>query len=152
MSIQERALKHFGLAFLFAVVFYVVVYWGIEAFRPRKGPWEVTFTAKAREAPEIVINQFRLGITNVAIVFPGAAGPTNQLESVTIRFNEAKATPFALPFGSCIFLDTTFLPGTVTMRFFGHEIELLPRVMVVDHLEHRWKPGDKLSLPAKGRH
>jgi hypothetical protein len=49
-------------------------------------------------------------------------------------------------------MDTTFLPGTLTLRAFGHEIEFLPRVMIIDHEEHPWKPGETIELRApKGR-
>ena len=151
MNKPEAALKHFGLAFLLAVVFYVLVYWAIEAFRPAKGPWAITFISKTSQPPCLVLNQHRLGLTNVQILFPGTVAPTNQPQSVTIQFNEPKPTPFPLPFGNCIFLDTTFLPGTVTLRAFGHEIELLPRVLIIDHREHLWKSGEMISLPAKPR-
>jgi hypothetical protein len=30
---------------------------------------------------------------------------------------------------------------------FGHEIELLPRVLVIDRQEHRWRSGTTMSLP-----
>lgn len=147
---REGALKHFGIAFLLAVVFYAVSYWALEAFRPSRGPWIVTFKT-GLATPEIVVNQHRLGITNVGLTFTGGRGGTNEPQSVTLLFNEAKPTPFPLPFGTCIFLDTTFLPGTVTMRMFGHEIELLPHVLVIDHREHHWNSGAIVQLPAKTR-
>jgi hypothetical protein len=43
-------------------------------------------------------------------------------------------------------MDTTFLPGTLTLQVFGHEIELLPRVLVVDLKEHSWHSFELLSL------
>jgi hypothetical protein len=43
------------------------------------------------------------------------------------------------------------LPGTVTLRLFGHEIELLPRVLIIDRKEHPWKAGDTIRLaPTSG--
>ena len=54
--------------------------------------------------------------------------------------------PYEVPFGNCVFMDTTFLPGTVTLQLFGHEIELLPRVLVIDRQEHSWRPGNTIAL------
>jgi hypothetical protein len=39
-----------------------------------------------------------------------------------------------------------YLPGTVTLELFGHEIELLPRVLIIDRKEHPWKSGTTISL------
>ena len=45
-----------------------------------------------------------------------------------------------------------FLPGIVTMNLLGHEIELMPRTLVVDKKEVPWnKPAAQIVLqpPAK---
>ena len=55
--------------------------------------------------------------------------------------------PYEVPFGNCVFMDTTFLPGTITFQLFGHEIELLPRVLVIDRQEHPWRPDTAIALP-----
>ena len=65
------------------------------------------------------------------ITFPGQKIALANLARVE-RFEEAVTN---LPFGEMIFQDPTFLPGTVTMRQFGHEIELLPRVLIIDKKE-----------------
>ncbi len=44
-------------------------------------------------------------------------------------------------------MDTTFLPGTVTFELFGHEIELLPRALIIDRQEHAWQPNAAINLP-----
>ena len=54
--------------------------------------------------------------------------------------------PYEVPFGKCVFMDTTFLPGTVTFELFGHEIELLPRVLIIDRQEHRWQSDAVIVL------
>jgi len=54
--------------------------------------------------------------------------------------------PYEVPFGTCVFMDTTFLPGTVTLRLYGHEIELLPRVLVIDQQEHPWISDSTITL------
>jgi hypothetical protein len=46
-----------------------------------------------------------------------------------------------------IFQDPTFLPGTVTMRLFGHQIELLPRVLTIDREEYPWHSTNWINVP-----
>jgi hypothetical protein len=142
---REGALRQFLIAFLIAAAGYAVFYTVIENRRTRKGPWLITF-GQAAAVPAIIINQPSVGITNVTLVFEGqtAAGSPTPLP---INFAEARMVPFEVPYGKVIFLDTTFLPGTVTMQLFGHEIELLPRVMILDHSEHLWRPDDVIRVP-----
>lgn len=146
---SDNPLKHFGLAFLLALIIYAIFYQGIEHRRSRNGPWSVTFTNDLEGAPAILINQPRLSITNVEIRFPGeprysATSPTN---AGTLTFSQPKQVPYDLPFGKCIFMDTTFLPGTLTFQLYGHEIELLPRVLMIDHEEHSWLSNQTITLP-----
>jgi hypothetical protein len=138
--------KHFILAFLLALVGYVVLYQTIEHRRTRQGPWRVTFTTGTAGIPDIVINQPRLAITNVQISFAGEALPATN-NPVTLAFDLPRPVPYEVPFGNCVFMDTTFLPGTVTFQLFGHEIELLPRVLVIDRQEHSWRPDTTVALP-----
>lgn len=142
---SDGPLKHFILAFLLAVICYAFFYHSIEHRRTRKGPWEITFTNDVNRNAALLINQPKLAITNAQIVFtdrplPATVVPTN------ILFSEPHPVPFEVPFGKCIFMDTTFLPGTVTMRLFDHEIELLPRVLVIDRQEHPWLSGSTITL------
>ena len=138
--------KHFLLAFVLALVGYMVCYEAVEHRRTRNGPWQVTFAAGSNDAPIVVIDQPKLAITNVQLRFAGETlRPTNA--SMTLVFGEPKPVPYEVPFGKCVFMDTTFLPGTVTFQLFGHEIELLPRVLVIDRREHRWQPGTDIDLP-----
>jgi hypothetical protein len=137
--------KHFVLAFLLALAGYIVCYQAIEHRRIRKGPWRVTFTRNAAGAPMMLIDQPRLGITNAQISFAGEPLPATN-RPVTLVFDQPRPVPYAVPFGNCVFMDGTFLPGTVTLQMFGHEIELLPRVLVLDRQEHRWQSGATISL------
>jgi hypothetical protein len=146
MMQAPRELRHFGYAFLIAVVGYAVLYFGIESVRPAKGPWRVDFTTNSVGYPKLAINQPRLGVTNVQVVL--AASLDTNLRPTSVSFEQPRQVPFALPIGECIFLDTTFLPGTVTMALGGHEIELLPRVLVIDHQAHQWKPHAVFYLTA----
>jgi hypothetical protein len=153
---RDNPAKHFIVAFIIALLGYVVVFHFIENRRTRKGPWQVTFTNTVAGVPAIVINQPALGLSNVQIQFPSGI-VTNNLSSFTnhksrvtnhFLFNQPKPVPYDLPFGNCVFMDTTFQPGTLTFQFFGHEIELLPRVLVLDRQEHAWKSGEIIMLNA----
>ena len=158
--------KHFILAFLLALVGYVFFYQSIEHRRIRKGPWQVTFTHTAAGAPAIVIAQPRLAITNVQICFPGETLPVtntpgafpadpsrpnslitgHRSPATTLLFAQPRPVPCEIPFGRCVFMDTTFLPGTLTFELFGHEIELLPRVLIIDGREYPWRPNATINL------
>ena len=141
---SDNPAKHFVVAFLIALAVYFVAYTFIEHRRNRKGPWQVTFTNGPAGAPSILINQPTLQITNVEITFAGnSSAATN---GSTLIFSQPRQVPYDVPFGRCIFMDTTFLPGTLTFQFFGHEIELLPRVLIIDHQEHPWHSESKMTL------
>ena len=142
---SDNPLKHFVLAFLLALIIYAIFYQGIEYRRSRNGPWQVTFTNGPAGIPTIVINQPKLSISNVQISFPGETLASTNAAG-TLIFNQPRQVPYDVPFGKCIFMDTTFLPGTVTFQLFGHEIELLPRVLMIDHEEHPWVSQSTLPL------
>ena len=60
---------------------------------------------------------------------------------------ELKQKSFSVPFGECIYQDLMFLPGIVTMNLLGHEIELMPRTLVVDKKEVPWSTvGEKVII------
>jgi len=138
-------MKHFVLAFLLAVICYVFFYHAIEARRIRKGPWEITFTNDVSGDPALIINQPKLAITNAQISFPSEQ-VRGKFSPATLAFSQARPVPYEVPFGTCVFMDTTFLPGTVTIRLYGHEIELLPRVLVIDQQEHPWISDSTITL------
>jgi hypothetical protein len=46
-------------------------------------------------------------------------------------------------------MDLRFLPGTVTFQLYGHEVELLPRALMIDRQEHPWKPDSVINLHPK---
>jgi hypothetical protein len=141
----EHPAKHFVVPLLAALVIYLIAYGGIEHLRNRKGPWQVTFTRSTGTGlPALLINQASLQITNVQIIFTNQPSLTNPPAHLT--FGQPKPVPYDLPFGKCLFMDTTFLPGTLTMQVFGHEIELLPRVLILDHDEHSWRSEETIVL------
>lgn len=135
-------LKHFIFAFVLAVMLYAALYTGIEHRRTKNGPWQVTFT-NAAGIPTLIVNEPKLHISNLKINFPSET--TAQTNS-TMIFDQPQPVPFAVPFGECVFLDTTFQPGTVVFNLFGHEIQLLPRVLTIDKKEYAWQSGLTISL------
>jgi hypothetical protein len=139
---SSSPLKHFVIPFLIAIVIYVVFYNGIEHRRTRNGPWRVTFTNDAT-IPTLIVNEAQLNIFNLKINFPGE---TSSLIESNMVFDQPQPVPFEVPFGQVIFEDTTFQPGTIVFKMFGHEIQLLPRVLTIDKLEYPWQSEKTVSL------
>ena len=144
---RDNPIRHFVIAFIIALVLYVISFGTIQHLRTRKGPWQIAFTNNAA-TPAIVINQPWLHLTNVTLLFPGQQLPalTNQ---PALNFRDPRPTPFDAGFSRIIFEDLTFIPGTVTLQAYSHEIELLPRVLIIDHQEKQWKSGEDIVLGAK---
>jgi len=122
----------------------LLIYAGGFAFdqhlRTRRGPWEVSFTTVPSGAPTILVNEPKLHIANLRIVFDGET-TTNSPCTVVFDFPEKPA-----PFGKVKFEDLTYLPGTVTFDFFGHEIELLPRTLYINRRPHPWNSNQTITL------
>ncbi len=97
----------------------------------------------------LVINQPKLGITNVQVSFGPQALP-DPTSPAKLVLREPREVPYPVPFGKCLFMDTTFLPGTVTFQLFGHEVELMPRVLIIDGKENPWRPGAMVVVPSVG--
>ncbi len=142
---SDGILKHLARAFVMAFALYAAFFSCDQHLRLRKGPWQITFTGETNGHPVIIVNQPKLNIANVKIVFTGqtlAPAPRTVLFDTPIR---------PAPFGKILFFDTTYLPGTVTFDLFGHEIELLPRTLVIDKKESPWQSNSTLSLPVQLR-
>ena len=139
---SDNLLRHLAIPFGIALVVYVISYTWIEHRRTYKGPWEVTFTNDASGAPTLVINQPSLAITNLQITFPGELARTN----ATLSFRQPQPVPYDLPYGKCVFMDTTFLPGTIVIDLFGHEIQLIPRVLTIDKTDILWASGKTITV------
>ncbi len=142
---RDSLVKHLILGFAFALVLYLVGYHLIEHYRNVKGPWRVSFRTDGQGQPSISISHQQLNISNVTFVFQGERVAQTNTDA-TVVFDAPKTH---VPFGKVIFFDTTFLPGTVTFDLFGHEIELLPRTLVVNLNEVAWKSGAIIELPEK---
>lgn len=136
----ESLFKHLALAFAIALLFYVAAYTWDRHLRLKNGPWAVTFVSDGKSAPSLVINDPKLGITDVKITFIGESiGATN----ATVIFDAPAKT---VPFGKLIFDDLMYQPGTVTLDMFGHEVELIPRTLTVDKKHVPWKSGMVIEL------
>jgi hypothetical protein len=134
------------LWFVVVLGLYVAIFYGIEYSNQRKGPWAVEFGTEASGVPRITIEQPRLGISKVKIRFSGEnVSATNGTRQVLFD-RPVSALPAPMPFGELIYEDLRTLPGVVTFNFFGHEVELLPRVLVADKKEVAWRPATVLDL------
>lgn len=142
---SDGFLKHLIAASALALLLYAGLYAGIEHRRAQKGPWMVTFTNDASGAAAIRIDEPKLGITNFQVIFPAQ---TNFHSPAVVVFNKPKVPPFDLPFGQCIFMDTTFLPGTIVVSLFDHEIQLIPRTLTADKIEIPWQSNTNVFLAA----
>jgi hypothetical protein len=138
----DNILKHVALVALVAAVGYSSLYALDSHLRARKGPWEVTFAAETNGTPFVLINQPALGVREVKVRFPGEQNPLTNAP-VTVRFNEPRVRP---GFGEVRFQDATYMPGTVTLLAFNHEVELIPRGLVLDRQERPWQPGLTVEL------
>jgi hypothetical protein len=142
---NSGVIRHFFLAFALALI----LYWGsfslIQHYRERKGPWEVTFQTDAAGTPSIRVDQGWLNITNVQFVFEGERTGTAGLRE-RVRFDKPRRQ---IPFGKLVYEDTTFFPGSVMLQLFGHEIELLPRVLALNRKEVPWESGRIFVMDSK---
>ena len=122
---------------------YLAVFNGIEWARHRKGPWEVAFDTNSLGNPSIRVSQRYLKIL-LFLEFPDEKA-TN---TGTVVFDKPKKQ---LPYGKLLYEDLTILPGVVTMDLFGHEVELLPRVLIANKTEIRWEASGHLQIWATNK-
>jgi hypothetical protein len=138
----DNILKHVALVAVIAVAGYFGLYAVDSHLRRRQGPWEVTFGAETNGTPFLLVNQPALGVRAVKVRFPGEQNPLTNAP-VTVRFTEPGVKP---GFGEVRFQDATYLPGTVTLLAFNHEVELIPRGLVLDRRERPWQAGLTVEL------
>ena len=142
-------LKHAIWVFVIVLAVYCLGYYAIEHRRTSNGPWQVAFTNDSAGVPVLLINQPKLAITNVLIAFPGESLSRQTNIPGQFAFEQPRPVPFEVPFGRCVFMDTTSLPGTLVFEISGHEIQLLPRVLTIDKTEQAWQTDLRLNLPQK---
>lgn len=127
---------------LFAVVLaiYLALFFGIEHSRGTKGPWLVEFRGAPGGDAMLVVSQSHLNLSNVHVIVHGESVSNT---SSRVSFDRVKQP---VPFGSVIFEDLTFLPGVVTFNLLGHEVELMPRALVVNKKLVPWQSGMTVEL------
>jgi hypothetical protein len=129
---KDNILKHAAFAFLIALLGYVLFYSCDARLRTRKGPWRVSFEASTNGEPLLIIDEPALNIhTQVLLAGEKATNTPGVVEFKDPRFLQ-------VPFGRVRFHDLTYLPGTVTLDVYGHEVELLPRTLVLNTKEVGW--------------
>ena len=126
--------------FVVCLVLYLIAFHSDNYVRTRKGPWILSFTNEPSGEPALLIAQPKLGIGNFKLVL-GGERTTNA--PAVVRFS---GPGLSIPFGTIIFFDTTYLPGTVTLDLFGHGVELLPRALRVNRKEIPWQGETTLRL------
>jgi hypothetical protein len=139
---QDRPLKHFLIPLLLSVLGYSGFYACDAHLRQRHGPWQVTFLTEGA-TPTLIVEQARMRIHGFRIQFPGAPTAAATLGTARVSFDAPRQT---VPFGRLIGDDLMYLPGTVVLDMFGHTIELLPRVLIVDGVEHPWQPARAITV------
>src|SRR5687767_15255848 len=143
----DSVIKTFGIGFVLALVLYIAGFSWIQHKREYKGPWIVTFASDEAGTPYLLVTQKHLQIEPHKIVFADQhIERTNLLR--TVRF-EGPTTNAA--FGEIVFQDPTFLPGTVTFNFWSHEIELMPRTLVINKEEIPWHSKTNITLTGEGK-
>jgi hypothetical protein len=130
------------VAFAIIAVLYLAMFYGLEFWKHRQGPWEISFNSDAEGNPGIVIYEPKLNISSVELLFPGEkTAVTNLAQRVAFDLPEKK-----LPFGKILYEDLTTLPGVITLDLFGHIIEIFPRALLIDKKEYEWKSELNIEL------
>lgn len=138
---RDNILKHAAVAFAIALAGYVFFFACDARLRTRRGPWVVEFSGYTNQQPLLTINQPRLNIRNVRILIEGET--FTNAPGVKAFDNPGD---LAVPFGRVRFHDLTYLPGTITLDVFGHEIELIPRALFLNTKEQAWSNDQLIVL------
>jgi len=139
---SDLSAKSVILFFVAILALYLAAFYGWEHWQRRLGPWEVEFTTDTQGEPAVEINQSGLKISSLRLVFQGERVAATNLNQRVV-FNRVERQG---PFGKVIYEDLRSMPGVVTFDFFGHEIELVPRVLVVNRSEVPWKSPQVIEL------
>jgi hypothetical protein len=138
---RDGLLRPLAVAAVLAVVFYIAAFWGIEHWRAAEGPWEITFLSDGAGRPSLDISQPALKISE-RLSFPDEkVARLNLAERVNFRDSVTN-----LPFGELLQQDPLHLPGTIAMRLFGRQVQVLPRTLIVDKTEHPWQAGGEIVV------
>jgi len=143
---SERLPKILLTGFFSALVLYIITFALLQNCRTTKGPWRVVFLTDNTGTPGLLVTQPKLKISK-RIMFSNEKLPRNNTVHAVVFDDPTKTN---VPFGKVIFQDLTFLPGTVTLDMFGHELEFLPRVLTVDKHEHAWQDKEVVLVRGPG--
>lgn len=144
---QTITLKSVLITFIVTVVFYLCAYNGLQYLQTRRGPWEATFATDDAGHPAITLDQPKLNISSVELLFLGETVDRTNL-SERVFFDKPRKPA---PFGTVIYDDLMFLPGVVTLDVFGHEIEFLPRTLIINKKEYPWNSDTTIELSASNK-
>ncbi len=139
--------KIFLAAFAVALVLYLVSFSWIQYQREYKGPWQITFSTDHTGTPFLLISQPALKISQQKIIFED-----HQLTRTNLAQKVLFGQPTSIsPFGEIVFQDPTFLPGTIAFNFWNHEVELMPRALVIDKKEILWNSAPTITVNGPGK-
>ena len=144
---SDGLFKILGLGFLLALMLYIVSFKWIQHQREYKGPWRVVFSSDNSSIPYLLVSQSTLKIEDHKITFENQKAPRPNLARV-VYFNNPTTNA---PFGEIVFQDPTFLPGTITFNFWGHEVELMPRTLIIDKKEIPWHSDTNIVVSGEGK-
>lgn len=130
--------------FIGTLFLYVTVYGACTAYKRRGGAWELTF-AVTNGTPALIIEHPLWLKQPVTVLFPGEQPERNDLP-ITAVFNVPITNRMA--FGPVLHVDTSTLPGVVTLDCFGHAVEIFPRALSLDFKEYPWVSGTNITLTA----
>lgn len=128
--------------FVGTLFLYVTVYGACTAYKRGRGAWELTFTTTNGTPALIIGHPLRLPAP-VTVLFPGEQPERTDLP-ITAVFNVPITNRMA--FGPVLYVDTTTLPGVVTLNCFGHAVEIFPRALSLDLEERPWIAGTNITL------
>ncbi len=134
--------------FVTVMVLYATLYFATGLWRERRGPWVLTFDKSPSGNPRLTISQENLGVRNVQILALQQEPLPADFKPVTIHFKSPGDQP---GFGKLLFTDLTVLPGVITLDVFGHEVELLPRTLVINRKLIPWSERQEIRLNPEER-
>jgi len=140
--------KSIVLCFFSVLILYAAVFSGVQYWREKDGPWQVTFITSATGEPSIEITHEKLNVANLNLLFPGQTVTSSNLNA-TVVFDRPQQP---LPFGKRLHEDLVSFPGVETLELFGHQIELFPRSLRIDGTEHSWKSNTTLTITPSPPH
>ena len=134
--------KSITLTFVLSVIFYFLAYGWISRWQTGRGPWQVEFTTNHAGMAQIIIAQPTLGLSNITVRFEGETLAATNRPGLVLFSKPRQPTPF----GELIYDDLMQQPGVVTLDLFGHEVELLPKHLILNRQPVNWTNGAVITL------